>query len=222
MALAELIESRIFGAHDMAHPRRLMTVLRDQTGIPASAIERTIAKLTDVGWLPSGTDYLPRDAAMVLVAMAASRSPSEAVAAVEAYQDASLQMMRVFHDGNWQPVDLTNPELSINADPAASPARENVITAVGMFISEMILKFPAGGAPPMHVEIIRSAHHPLAVIRIDTENPVQMIFHRNDGYRASDAWETVQNLGPTLFAAVAAIFSNREPQPDERRPALLN
>jgi hypothetical protein len=108
MALLKLIESPVFASHDMAHPRRLMTVLRDQTGIPASAIERTIGKLTDVGWLPGGTDYLPRDAAMVLVALAASRSPSEAVAAIEAYHDAQLQMARVFERGEWRQIDLEN------------------------------------------------------------------------------------------------------------------
>jgi hypothetical protein len=34
MALLELIESRVFGSHGMAHRRRLMNVLRDQTAFP--------------------------------------------------------------------------------------------------------------------------------------------------------------------------------------------
>jgi hypothetical protein len=197
----------------------LIKTIHRVSGFPLSVLERTARKLTDAGLLPgSGGDLLPEDAATLVVALAAARSPTEAVDVVRAYLETPLTGSQ-FNGPNGVTPLIVSPDV-----PAA--VQENAIAALGHFL---------GGEPLMSVTpkslrtlIHRSAEFPLLEIILEFETGfLQLDFGQGKPIDLGAFIETMI-LPPVLLGSVAALFqpaallNNILPAASEELPRLLH
>jgi hypothetical protein len=201
----------------MAKLRQLIDTLHQATGIARTVIERTARNLADAGYLPDAkTDFLPYDAAVLLVALAAGRSPSEAIEAMDGYQSAPLTRIIDPTPNGDREVDLDNPAMPLNAIEEYRPAKENVIQALSMLLSEMPGRTLDHQSSYLYAEIARLDHVPLAVLVVSNGvAPRRMIFSRPSD-RESSGWSIITSIGSDTFAVIAKLLD--EPALDMSAP----
>jgi hypothetical protein len=184
----------------MTTQQQIISTVHEVSGSPLSVLERTARNLVKVGSLPEpGREWLPEDAAAFLVAIAAARSPGEAVDATNTYRSASLSGARFM-----APTGFAT--LTINETMPAE-LRDNPISALSYYLGGV----PAGVVAPqaLRLAIHRSTQAPLASLYAEFVSGVMQLDYGTGRPLELSSLVPVMMVPPKLIAAVATLFGPR-------------
>jgi hypothetical protein len=204
----------------MTTQEQLIKTIHRVSGFPLSVLERTARKLTDAGRLPgSGGELLPEDAATLVLALAAGRSPAEAVGVVTAYQAAPLTGAMFTGPGGCTPL-VIGPTVPL-------AVQESAITALGFYIGGEA----AYTTTPKSLRMLihRSAEFPLMALVLQFETGVLQLDYGQGKPIDLGAFIETMILPPLLLDSVAALFQPAAllnhimpPASEETLPRLLH
>jgi hypothetical protein len=188
----------------MMTQQQIISTVHQVAGSPLSVLERTARNLTKVGLLPEpGSEWLPEDAACFVLAVAAGRSPGEAVDAVNTYRSTTLSGARFMSPAGFVP-------LAIN-DAVPSELRDTPIAALSYFLGGV----PAGvvARQSLRLAIHRSIQAPLASLYAEFAQGVMQLEYGTGRPLEQAALVPIMIVPSRLIAAVAAQFGNESGRP---------
>jgi hypothetical protein len=165
-------------------------------------LERTARNLTKAGLLPEpGREWLPEDAAAYLLAVAAARSPGEAVDATTGYLATSLAVARFITQTGFVPL--------IPSESVPAELRESPIAALSYFLG--------GVAAPKSLRLAchRSTTLPFGTLYAEFDQGVMQLDYGVGTPIERAALIPVMIIPPKLIAAVGALFSSVWAMPGE-------
>ncbi len=192
----------------MPNIRDLQAILERLTGMHPNAIDRSVRKLTEAGHLPPAGDGLrSEDAATLIIALAASRAPIEAVEAIEDYRHAPLTTATTATGG-------AEVALVIDADKQPvldigewTAVRISVVNAVALLLSKIPALRRAGRPHVVCLEIAMRPGAPIAVLTFLHAPPRALRLIYSDPNNAESApWTTSRFVDERIFNGIAALF----------------